>query len=502
MKFSLKIITIVLTVSLISCSKDFLDKQNPTELGVESFYQTEDQINQGVIGIYGELQRVVANQWFFQEFITDNTTVHFNEGNRGNAPNIESIEYWQYNSNSGKFNEIYVDIYSAIGNINTVLFKLSDADIDADVKSVFEGEVKFIRAYFYYLLAEYFGDAIIVKEPIQNPSEAFEFLRSPVAEVYEFIESDLETSISTLPTIIPPSEAGRLSKGAALMLKAKVMFAQKDFPGGKLALDQLVSLNRYDILPNYADIFDPNNKNHVESIFEIQFQGNNELGESSGFIYNFYPLYSQGAVTGFPGIDGNGWNIPTNNMIAAYESGDLRKDVSLSEGYINNSGDYVAIPFIEKFHHPHTIVRRPDDNWPVFRYADVLLMLAEAINEISGPTAEAYGHVNRVRDRADLGPLTEGLSKEQFNSAILDERRVELAFENHRWFDLKRMLSTTELVAFLNAHGEEEMANPTTPRGSIGFSAGDYIFEEFEILFPLPANELLVNPKLKQNNGY
>ncbi|MUH36985.1 RagB/SusD family nutrient uptake outer membrane protein [Zobellia amurskyensis] len=501
MKFSTKIIGTMLALFICSCSKEFLDKKNPTQLGEETFYNTEVQVNQAVIGIYSQLQDIIADQWLFQEFITDNTTVHFNEGNRGNGPNIESIEYWQYNSNTGKIYDVYRRIYNALGNINTVLSKLSETEIEASAKSRFEGEARFFRAYYYFLLSQYFGDAIIVEESIQDPSEAFEYSRSPISEIYALIENDLAFSISSLPKEISASEAGRLSKGAALTLQAKVSLTQKDYVKAKTVLEEVIDLGIYSLLPNYADIFDPNNKNHRESIFEVQFQGDNDLGESSGFIYNFYPLFSQGAVTGFSGVDGNGWNIPTLDLINSYEEGDLRKDVSLSEGYTNNEGTFVDVPFIKKFHHTHSVQGRPDDNWPVFRYADVLLMLAEAINETSGSTNESLGYLNQVRERAGLDPVS-GLSQDQLKDAIRHERRIELAFENHRWFDLKRTFTPSELVTFLNAHGENERANPTTSRGQIGFSPGDYKFEAHEILFPLPERELLVNPNLKQNEGY
>jgi hypothetical protein len=142
-----------------------------------------------------------------------------------------------------------------------------------------------------------------------------------------------------------------------------------------------------------------------------------------------------------------------------------------------------------------------NDNWPVLRYSDVLLMLAEAINEESGPTSEAYGYLNQVRERAGLDPLS-GLDKESFREAVLKERRMELAFENHRWFDLKRTMSPTELTAFLNAYGEFEKSNPTTPRSGIPFSAADFQFQEHEVLFPIPADQIRINPDLTQNPGY
>ena len=292
-----------------------------------------------------------------------------------------------------------------------------------------------------------------------------------------------------------------MTKGAALTLSGKFWLTRKDYGKAKTALDQVVGMG-YSLLPNYADVFDPNNKNHNESIFEVQFQGGNDLGEQSGFIYNFYPKFTNGEVTGFPGVDGGGWNIPTLDIIGDYEDGDVRKDISLSEGYTDvNTGEFVAIPFIEKFRHAHTIQGRPDDNWPIYRYADVLLMLAEAINEQSGPNADAYGYLNQVRERAGLDPVS-GLTQEEFRTVLLHERRIELAFENHRWFDLRRFYSPTELVAFLNAHGAVERANPTTPRGDYDFSAGDYDFSPHEILFAIPERELLVNPALEQNEGY
>ncbi|TQO37504.1 putative outer membrane starch-binding protein [Arenibacter algicola] len=502
MKNSIKIyISLSIVLSLVSCSEDFLDKQNPNQLGEESFFTTEKQVNQAVMGVYGQLQGIIGNQWLFNEMITDNTTVHFDEGNRGNAPGIETFEYWQVNANTGNIYGLYRDIYNTLGSINLTISKLEGAEIDTSAKARFEGELRFFRAYYYFLLTQYFGDVILVTEPFSDPSEAFALARSPISEAYVQIESDLEVAIASLPNSVVASEAGRLTKGAALTLSGKFWLTRKEYGKAETLLGQVTSLG-YDLLPNYADVFDPNNKNHIESIFEVQFQGGNDLGESSSFIYSFYPKFTNGEVTGFPGISGGGWNIPTLDIIGDYEDGDLRKDISLSEGYTNkNTGEFVAIPFIEKFRYEHSIQGRPDNNWPIYRYADVLLMLAEAINEQSGPNEEAYGYLNEVRDRADLSPVS-GLSQEEFRSVLLHERRVELAFENHRWFDLRRTLSTSEIIDLFNAHSALEKANPTTPRGIVPFSAGDYEFNAFEILFPIPDRELLVNPRLSQNEGY
>jgi hypothetical protein len=505
MKNLIKIfISLSMVFSMFSCSEDFLDKPNPNQLGEGSFYGSEVQFHQAVMGVYGQMQDITAGQWLYSEMITDNTTVHFQEGNRGNAPNIESFEYWQYNDGTGRIYDLYRGIYNAMGNVNLILSKLEGSELEAGVKSQYEGEMRFFRAYYYFLLTQYFGDVVLVTEPLTNPSDAFELSRSPIETVYTQIESDLAIAISSLPNpnALNASDAGRVSKGAALTLLGKLWLTRKDYGKAKTALDRVVAMG-YGILGNYADVFDPANKNHNESIFEVQFQGGNDLGESSGFIYNFYPLFSNGEVTGFPGRNGGGWNIPTLDIIADYEDGDVRKDISLSEGYTDvNTNEFVAVPFIEKYHYDHSIEGRPDNNWPVYRYADVLLMLAEAINEQSGPNGVAYGYLNEIRDRANLGPAEASLSKEAFRTVLLHERRIELAFENHRWFDLRRTLSEAELIAVLDAHGDLEKANQTTSRGSVAFSGGDYVFNSFEILFPIPNRERLVNPDLGQNPGY
>jgi hypothetical protein len=483
---------------LNACSEDFLDKTDPTRLVASTFYQSETQVEQAVNGVYGQLQSIISSQWQYSEFITDNTTLDFNVANRGQGPALEAIEFWQINSSTPNINNLYNSIYQAMVNINTTLSKLSGAKMDDAKKAQFEGELKFVRAYYYFLLVQYFGEVIIITEPLTSPSEAYAFERRPVDEVYNLIKSDLNFAINALPPGYNSSNTGRVTKGAALSLLGKVHLTRKEYNEAVAALNQVLGLG-YSLLPDYADVFDPLNKNHAESIFDIQFQGDNLLGEHSNFFYTFSPREA-GAIASFPSQAGGGWNIPSNDIIASYEPADRRKDVSLKEGFTKN-GVFIAVPFINKFNHPHTILGRTNDNWPVLRYADVLLMLAEAINEISGPTPDAYGHVNAIRDRAGLATLS-NLDQSSFRDVVLQERRIELAFENHRWFDLKRTKTPGELAAFLNAYGEFEKSDPTTSRGGIPFSAADFKFEPYEALFPIPSTQIRINPNLTQNEGY
>ena len=491
---------VILSVGLGACGEDFLDKTDPTVLVSDTFYSTDQEVEQAVVGIYGMLRTYFNNHWQYTEFISDNTTLHFNVGDRGQGPSLEAIEYWQYNPGTGNFASLYNNTYSILVNINTTLENLKTSTASQAIKDRSEGELKVLRAYFYFDLVRFFGDVVIVTEPIKTPGEAFLLERSPEESVYQLILADLNDAVGLLPSSYPANQIGRITKGAALAMQGRVRLQRKEYSEVITSLKQVLPLG-YDLLPNYSDVFLPENKNHKESIWDVQYQGENTFGVNSSFIYTFAPRASQGAVIPFPGQDGGGWNIPSKSFVALYEPGDARKEVSLKEGYTGNNGEWVPVPFINKYNHPHSIRGVTNDNWPIIRYADVLLMLSEAINESSGPTPEAYEYLNLIRARAKLAPLS-GLDKDQFRQAVLKERRIELAFENLRWFDLKRTSTPSELVTLLNAHGKAERLDPTTSRGGIPFSQEDYTFEEHQILFPIPADQIRINPATRQNPGY
>lgn len=492
----------ILTLCLVqfSCSDDFLDTTDPTRVGSELFYKDQTEVEQALNGVYGQLQGITSSAYIFKEFTSDNTTIDFNPLDRGGAAGWEAFEYSTVNPGNGEISNLWNSYYSTLYNVNFALEKLAGSStIDATAKAEIEGQLKFIRAYLYFDLVQYFGDVVLVTSTLSTPEEAFDLLRSPVADVYAQIESDLNDAAAALPATYDAANAGRITKGAALSLLGKVYLTQKQYPEAVNTLKQVLPLG-YALLPVYADNFDPQKKNGVESIFEIQYQGGNDLGEHSNFMYLFAPRLSQDIVTGYASVVPAGRNIPTNDIIAAYEEGDLRKEVSLQEGYTNANGEWIPIPYITKYLYPHTVAGRTDNNWPVLRYADVLLMLAEAINE-QGASAEAHDYLNQVRSRAGLAPLS-GLDQASFRDAVLQERRVELAFENHRWFDLKRTKTPDELAQFMNAHGAQERANPTVPRGGVAFNALDYDYSAYEHIFPIPASQILINDQLTQNPGY
>jgi hypothetical protein len=489
--------TILLSIAQFSCSDDMLVTTDPTRIGADLFYKNETQLLQALNGVYGQLQTITNTAYIFQEFPSDNTTLDFNPLDRGGAAGWEAFEFSTVNQGNGEIANVWNQYYSMMYNINYALEKSAGSTVDAALKAPIEGQLKFIRAYGYFNLVQYFGDVVLVTQTLANPDAAFELARSPQAEVWAQVEKDLKEAVAALPATYPANQMGRITKGAALSLLGKAYLTQKKYADAVTTLKQVTG---YTLNPLYADNFNPARKNGPESIFEIQYQGGNDLGEWSNFAYVFAPRLSGGAVTGFANTAPGGRNNPTNDLIAAYETGDLRKDASLKTSY-TLAGKEVAIPYITKFTYPHTLTGRTDNNWPVLRYADVLLMLAESINEATGPSAEAFDYLNQVRKRAGLAAKT-GLDKVALRDAIMKERRVELAFENHRWFDLRRTKTPAELTAFMNAYGVKEKAKPTVDRGGIAFNALDYVYTDNEYYLPIPAPQILISSKLTQNPGY
>jgi hypothetical protein len=501
----MKKITIIglgLGLFLSSCGDGFLTETDPTKVGVNLFYKNEAQVKQALNGVYSQVQALNNTAYLFGEFYTDNTTIDLNPSDRGGAGSWEAFEFGTVNSGNNEIANLWNGYYAALYNCNLTLEKMAEATIDDAPRKEIEGQLKFLRAYMYFNLVQYFGDVVIVTSTLKIPDPAFDLVRSPQAEVWAQIQKDLTEAAAALPAAYTSSaDKGRATKGAALSLLGKSHLINKRYAEAITTLKEVTTLG-YTLNASYADNFDPSpaKKNGPESIFEIQYQGDNDLGEWSNFQYVFAPRVSKGAITGYSSGGNGGRNVPTNDIIAAYETGDLRKDVSLKTSFTLD-GQVYPVPYVSKYNYPHTIVNRTNTNWPILRFADVLLMLAEATNEVSGPTAEALGYVNLVRKRAGLKDLT-ATDKATFKAAILKERRLELAFENHRWFDLKRTKTPAEWAAFMNAHGAAERAKPTVNRGNVPFNSTDYVYTENEYYLPIPAPQILINAKLTQNPGY
>ncbi|MNL04766.1 SusD family protein [compost metagenome] len=289
---------------------------------------------------------------------------------------------------------------------------------------------------------------------------------------------------------MPPKasqEAGRATSGAAKMLLGNVYIVQKNWPAAEAILKEITG---YSLMPSYADVFDPAKKNNAESIFEIQYKQGQD-GFASNFFYQFLVQPITGAeiqaVTGIPETSRNveGFNIPTPDIIAAYEANDPRMSASI--GYITAGG--VSYPYIKKYAHTHALTGNTDDNWPVYRYAEVLLFLAEAVNEQNRP-GDALNYLKELRGRLGLGDVA-AVGQVAVREAILRERRVELAFENKRWLDLVRSGTANQVMT---AYGARVKANPQAYYFPAGITVAPNAFTDIRLLFPLPSSEAALSP--------
>ncbi|MBX6361572.1 MAG: RagB/SusD family nutrient uptake outer membrane protein [Acidobacterium ailaaui] len=493
------VIMVFLLITLFSCKKSFLDITPRHYLTDEDFYINDSDFIQSTNAVYGDMQEFILKAHILEEGRSDNTTYdnYLDQGLLGGSMQLGLIDQFKETSDAQPIADAWNVIYSAIKDCNETLWHLRTAKINPSLALRLSGELRFFRAYFYFIAVQYWGDVPLLTSPINTAEEAFAIRRSPVSDVYNTIINDAQFADSTLPLKYTGADIGRITSGAAKMLLANVFMTLHKYSEAEVYLRAIINSHVYSLLPNYADIFNPNNKNNAESIFEVQFKDGPE-GEASNFIYQFAPVGSKGKVFVGPGT-GGGNNIPTKDMVEAYEPHDLRKDVSI--GYIIRNNDTVY--YVKKYaHSSNTSYPTTPDDWPVYRYADVLLLLAEAINEQGYQTGEPFNLLNEIRNRAGLPPLTplDLPDQQSFREALAHERRVELAFENHRWFDLLR---TGTAISVMTAYGKKEIANPTTPPPNyLPYDSTSFVITKNKLLYPIPAAELVLDPNLTQNPGY
>lgn len=491
-----KILITALTMSLLlgSCSKDFLEIPSETALSTATFYKTEADFQQAINGAYAPLRSIyngtsgvnVSGAWGMGELRSDNTTYIFNPGYRGEIDPEAIADFTNQPSNSVSTAK-YVADYQIIARVNQVLAPIDGVDFDETSKNNIKGQAYFLRALAYFDLVQYFGKVPLHLVPVTN-REGASLPLSEVAAVYDQIISDATQAAALL---LPKStqEAGRATSGAAKTLLGNVYAVQNKWPEAELILKEVIDSNEYTLLGDYASVFSVANKNNSESVFEVQFKEGTE-GYASSFIYEMLPMpmtaAQVAAITAASNTQALGteaYNIPTPDLIAAYETGDLRKDKSIATVVLDGK----TYPYIKKLLQPHSQARITGTNWPVYRYAEVLLLYAEALNE-QGKSVSHY--LNDVRNRANLGNST-AVGQADLRAAILAERRVELAFENKRWLDLVRTGNAQTVMA---AYGARVKANPQAYYFPTGITPAPAAFGTISLLFPLPASESLLSP--------
>lgn len=486
-----KIITVcgILLLGATSCSDDFLDVSPDTFVSSSDFYKTEENFTQALNGAYESLRGIYSNGYVMGEMRSDNAHYIYKQNDRGDQ-NVEKedIDGFVDDPLNSYTEQKYVACYEGISRTNIILDRIENADFSEDAKNKIIGETKFLRAFYYFELVQYFGGVPLYLHEVTTQNETA-LPRASKDEVYARILEDAKDALAKLPET--QTAKGRVTKGSANTLLGYVYMTLKNYAEAEKYLQAV--LGKYDLVPNYANIFDPTNKNNEESIFEIQYQQGNQDQESN-WAYQFIPaLTNTVVITGVVGNNGliGGWNTPTQDLLDSYEEGDLRRDASVADGYTDGEGNFVAVHFVKKYLHAHQNYNNTDEDWMVYRYADVLLLLAECLNE-GGEPAEALPYLNQVRNRAGLGNTTT-TDQTGLREIIAHERRVELAFENHRWLDLVR---TGKAIEVMNAFGEK------MKQEHVYLLARTYQVNEDKLIFPIPQTEITLNDQLQQNPGY
>lgn len=440
------IISILVLASLfmMSCKKDFLEILPKSTVTIDVLLKTDKDFQDAVIGSYSEFMHVYNYFWQFGDLPGEDMWQA--------APRVQDrirVDNFANDVNDGLLSNAWRDLYHVIERTNTLLSPCEKADASIITnKDLYIGEAKFLRALAYFDLVRIFGDVPMITTPL-TVKESLEKTRTSVDVIYnEVILKDLLEAEAKLPATYSSANVGRATKGAAKSLLGLVYLTLHDFTKAETKLQEVTTMD-YALLPNFNDLFNFNIEHHKEYIFDIEYIDGN-VGLGSPFTRDFL-VETQDVGTPFrnalralyniQGPESGGGGTPTFSFIALFDPQDLRKYRTATTSIIDLQRNTVPIPsgaavpaICQKF--ATSIVTDGKANWRVIRYADVLLMLAEAMNE-NGKTNEALTYLNQVRTRAGL-PGYSGLTQSDAREKIYLERRFELYLEGHRWFDLVR----------------------------------------------------------------
>lgn len=483
------------SILLSGCSKNFTSSSD-TVIGqptATAFWKnaTAATATSAVTAMYGNL-RTWNNTAFAAIAIESLGSDDAVKGStQGDAAFMNLYDNFQVTATEGQGDGFWTGEYQNINFANQILDNVPSINMDANLKARYLAEAKFIRAYSYFRLERAFGNIPLVLKVPLTAAEINAKQNTPT-EIWAAIEKDLTDAAGVLPATYGANDIGRATKGAALGLHAKVALYQKHWQDVVNFTNQVINSGTYSLFPSYYQQFRIANENNSESLFEIQAQyvpGNDDANSSQ---------YSQVQGVPFASPSGGwGFNVPTQNLVNEFESGDPRLAATvLFANSTTPSGDIVpAAPsgqptmFNMKSYVPFAVAAQSPNqgcgqNWRFLRYADVLLMNAEANNEL-GNTADALTNLEKVRARARANaanpltalPAVTTTDQGQLRTAIYHERRVELAMENDRYFDVIRQGRGAAVL------------------GPLGWKANNQ-------WWPIPQNELDINPNLVQNPGY
>lgn len=489
-------------VLMLSACHEILDTEPTDFYSQTTFWQTSQHAVEALTACYQALTHAElynAQTPFMFEAMSPNA---FNYDNQRLANDFARGVHSA--TSLGMNSAMWSGCYRGIGRCNAVLDNVAGIDMDEELKSRIIGEAKFLRAFFYHRLNELFnGVPLILSEP--NADEQASLPRSSHEQVFNQIIQDLNEASTVLPVSYPASDDGRATKGAALALKARALLQQHNYTEVVSTVEDIFVLNHYELFPNYNGNFRKTNQGNREIIFDIRFKAP-EVTNSYDIIMAQYSTQApvRDLVDAYQMVDG--LSIQTSNLYDAdnpYENRDPRFQQSIvyigapwrnrtaTAADLHQTG-YTFRKFTEYNETtPGTLVNS-DVNYVEIRYADVLLMYAEALNELSGPSREVHEAVNAIRTRpsVEMPELPDGLTQAEMRAAIRLERRIELAGEGSYFYDIRRWGTIEEVMVgpIRNHEGNSIQMRDFNP-------ARDYFW-------PIPFTEIDLNPALEQNPNY
>jgi hypothetical protein len=493
-----------------------LDEDPRSILTTDQFYRTQADAEAAVDAIYYNLNHSTDNIPFALYSSLFNTgmdmaTDDVSAGPGSPNPDVRSISILSFSSINVRVLQLWQAHYASINRANVAIGRIPGISINDAVKNRLLGEAHFLRALFYFNLVRLYGDIpLVLTDQTVVPIDQLKVPRTPKAEVYQQIILDLQTSADYFRNGEEP-DPGRATEGAAVALLSKVYLTMRDWSNAVTTAEAVIDgPYGYDLFEDFSHVFLPAYENGKEHIFSVQF-----LANSGGMAHS---NMRRSIRSGIPGlVGGYGEQITFYkqgdddyfSVYKLYSSQDERRDVTFKRTYksptnnqyygtpLNNPGvANDSVPFFHKYWDPAAIANTAESgvNSHVIRFAEVLLIHAEAENELNGPTEKAYTSLNRVRNRAGLDDLTEGLTQDAFRDSVYLDRRLELVYEYQRWFDLIRQ--TGSEVTGVGPGGKGILLKALQKVGKNNVSERHY-------LYPIPYTELERNPNLKpQNPGW
>ena len=499
---NLKYYLITRSVFLCSCS-DFLEKNPPSKPSEATFWKQKSDLDMALTACYGTMTKFDDTGYFsFATPLWDSFV------DNGRSENGRTFDVFQGNidpSMTGIVSDVYLDAYVGIARMNLFLYQLSkyeNSDVSEEDHSFYEGQVLFLRAFYYCYLYRCYGDVPLILEPLDLETQYQPKVEA--AKILEQIYLDLDNAISLLPDKTYLELPGRVTRGAALALKMRMKLYEAYDEAGNVIPDKMrevlsitEQIHGYDLCDDFESLFQKDmQEDNPEIIFSTKYLApNNWHTGDLWFVAWLWCAPLTNFVEEFEFRDGTPFSSESDlyNPENPIENRDPRMDMTVFYQQLVMDGveqpvnsdmptGYGLKKFVthDKTEYPIGYNTRSDQDWVHFRYAEILLAVAEAENELNGPTQKAYDAINRIRKRAEMPPLPQGLDQVQMREKIRHERRIELAFEGHRYFDLKRWHIIEEIM--------NNFEEPTLPLYKS-------VFEKRFYLWPIPQSEI------DKNNG-